>query len=226
MNTYVITIDGTSGSGKGTLALKIANALGFHLLDSGAIYRLAALKVINTKVDMTNEDAVVDVIKDMQIHFEKGDELTLPFLDGVEVSQQIRSEETASAASIIAAYPSVRELLFDTQRGFLKAPGLVADGRDMGTTIFPEAKIKIFLAASAEIRAKRRYNQLNSMGLSANIAALLSEIEERDERDRTRSVSPLVPATDAVVVDSSMLDLDQVFKLVMSHIEDVNNNLV
>ncbi len=226
MEPYVITIDGPSGSGKGSLALKVAKEMGFHLLDSGAIYRLAALKSLNEGVDLQHETEVLNTIKDMDIRFETGTELTIPFLDGVDVREQIRTEQTASAASVIAVYPSIRAQLLDVQRNFFQPPGLVADGRDMGTTVFPDAKIKIYLHASSEIRAKRRYKQLIGMGLSANIADLQNEIEARDERDRNRSVSPLVPASDAVVVDSSMLALDQVFTLVMSHIEDVNNHRV
>ncbi len=226
MQPYVITVDGPSGSGKGSLALRLAISLGFHILDSGAIYRLAALQALNKQVDLDDEQQLVDAIKDMQIHFETGEELTTPYLDGVDVAEQIRTEQTASAASVVAAYPAVRECLLGIQRDFFQPPGLVADGRDMGTVVFPEAKIKIFLHASAEERAKRRYKQLINMGLSANIDNLLSEIEARDERDRTRSVSPLVPATDAVIVDSTMMDLDKVFELVLSHIEDVNNHRV
>lgn len=220
MESTVITIDGPSGSGKGTLGLMVAREMGFHILDSGAIYRLAALKVLNEQIDIKNEKKVLDSISGMSIRFDTGDDLTIPFLDGVDVTEQIRSENTASAASIIAAYSSVRDQLLEVQRNFLKPPGLIADGRDMGTTVFPEAKIKIYLHASSEIRAKRRYNQLIDMGLSANIADLLNEIEVRDERDRNRPVSPLTPALDAVVVDSSMMDLGQVFKLVMEHISE------
>lgn len=223
MQPYVITIDGPSGSGKGSLALKIAERLGFHILDSGAIYRLAALKALNEQVDLDDEQQVLKAISDLNIHFEKGDELTMPFLDGVDVSNQIRDENTASAASIVAAYPLIRERLLGIQRDFFQSPGLVADGRDMGTTVFPDAKIKIFLHASAEIRAKRRYNQLINMGLSANIPDLLSEIEARDERDRNRSVSPLVPAHDAVVVDCSIMDREKVCNLIMDHIQEVND---
>lgn len=223
MQPYVITIDGPSGSGKGSLALKIANRLGFHILDSGAIYRLAALKALNQQVDLNDELQVLAAIKDLDIQFKTGEELTIPYLDGVEVSKQIRDEKTGDAASIVAAFPSIREQLLGIQRNFFKPPGLVADGRDMGTTVFPNAKIKIFLHASAEIRAKRRYNQLINMGLSANIADLLREIEARDERDRNRSVSPLVPAPDAVVVDCSIMDREKVYNLVMEHIEEINN---
>lgn len=218
---YVITIDGPSGSGKGSLALRIARKLNFHLLDSGAIYRLAALKAIRKEVDLCDESAVLAVLQDFNIHFENGEELSVPFLDGEEVSSQIRRESTGDAASVIARYPGVREYLFERQRECFQPPGLVADGRDMGTKVFPNARIKFFLYASVEIRAQRRYNQLISMGISANIAQLQADISERDERDRNRSESPLVPANDALVVDSSLLDLDQVTELMMSHINDV-----
>jgi CMP/dCMP kinase len=224
MKPYIITIDGPSGSGKGSLALRIALELGFHILDSGAIYRLAALKALRDNVELSDESAVLAAIKGMQISFKTGDELTIPYLDGEDVSAQIREEKTAESASIIAAYGSVREQLLQIQRDFFQAPGLVADGRDMGTVVFPQAKIKLYLYASAEQRAKRRYKQLIDMGLSANMADLQKEIEIRDERDQNRAVSPLVPATDAVVVDSSMLDLQQVFDLVMDHIRTVNNS--
>jgi len=220
---YVITIDGPSGSGKGSLALRIARHLGFHLLDSGAIYRLAALKALRSKVDLNDEKAVVTALENFDIRFENGDELSIPYLDGEDVSTQIRLETTGDAASIVAQYTSVRELLLKRQQQCFQPPGLVADGRDMGTVVFPKARIKFFLYASAEIRAQRRHKQLISMGISANIAQLQSEISERDERDQNRSESPLVPATDALVVDSSLLDLDQVTSLMISHIEDVTN---
>lgn len=223
MNAYVITIDGPSGSGKGSLALKVAEALGFNILDSGAIYRLAALQALQQQVDLESEVDVLKAITDIKIDFKRGEELTIPYLSGVDVSQQIREESTASAASVIAAYPTVRSQLLQLQRDFFQSPGLVADGRDMGSVVFPDAKIKLYLHASAEERAKRRYKQLINMGLSANIADLQEEIEIRDERDRNRPVSPLVPATDAVIVDSSMMDLNQVFDLVMDHINTINN---
>jgi len=220
VDPYVITVDGPSGSGKGSLALRVARELGFHILDSGAIYRLAALKALNENIPLEDESKVLEAIRHMDIHFTSGEELTVPFLDGIDVMQDIRSEQTASAASVVASYPSIRQQLLDIQRNFFQPPGLVADGRDMGTDVFSDAKIKIYLHASAEIRAKRRYNQLINMGLSANIADLLKEIEERDERDRTRSVSPLLPASDALIVDSSLMDRDQVFDLIMQHIND------
>ena len=226
MQAYVITIDGPSGSGKGTLALKLANSMGFHVLDSGAIYRLAALKALNESVDLEDEQQVLSVIKNLQIYFEAGEDLTIPFLDGIDVSQQIRDEKIASAASIIAAYPSIRDHLLQVQRDFLQSPGLVADGRDMGTHVFPDARIKIYLHASADVRAKRRHKQLIDMGLSASMHDLLNEIEKRDDRDRNRSVAPLIPASDAIIVDCSMMEIEQVVDLVMSHIEETNATLV
>ena len=218
---YVITIDGPGGSGKGSLALRIAGKLGFHLLDSGAIYRLAALKALRENVDLSDENAVLGALHAFNIHFESGEELCIPFLDGEDVSGQIRLETTGDAASIIAVYAGVRARLLERQQQCFQAPGLVADGRDMGTVVFPDARIKFFLYASVEIRAQRRHKQLISMGISANIAQLQAEIAERDERDSNRVESPLVPAADALVVDSSLLDLDQVTELMMSHIEVV-----
>ena len=224
MQPYVITIDGPSGSGKGSLALRVARKLGFHILDSGAIYRLAALHALNNGADLQDEAAVLQTIQELPIAFQAGDELTVPILDGRDVSAAIREERAGEAASVVAAYPAVRQRLLQLQRNFFQPPGLVADGRDMGSVVFQDAKIKLYLHANAAERAKRRYNQLIGMGLSANIADLQQEIEARDERDRTRSVSPMVPAPDAIVVDSSMMNLDQVFDLVMDHIDSVNND--
>ena len=218
---YVVAIDGPGGSGKGSLALRVAKNLGFHLLDSGAIYRLAALKSLHQGVDLELEDEVVNALQNLDIRFEVGEELTIPFLEGEDVSAEIRQESTAEAASIIARFARVRQLLLGWQQRCFREPGLVADGRDMGTVVFPTAKFKFFLNASVEIRAVRRYKQLISMGISANINELQAEISERDERDRSRTESPLIPATDALIVDSSLLNLDQVTELVMSHIEEM-----
>ena len=217
---YVVAIDGPSGSGKGSLALNIAKKFDFHLLDSGAIYRLLALKSLQLGVDLDKEQAVLGVLDNFNIRFETGDELSLPFLDDADVSDELRRETTGEAASRVARHAAVREALLDLQRGFFKSPGLVADGRDMGTVVFPGARFKFFLYASIEIRAQRRYKQLINMGLSANIAELQTDIAERDERDQNRSASPLVPAEDALVVDSSLLDLSQVIELVLSHMSD------
>lgn len=216
---YVVTIDGPSGSGKGSLSLIIARKLGLNFLDSGAIYRLLALQAMNSGLDLEQEKDVLSVLPDFNIRFEAGAELSIPFLNDMDVSEQIRSETMGDAASIVARHAQVREKLLDIQRAFLKPPGLVADGRDMGTVVFPEADFKFYLYASEEIRAQRRYKQLKNMGISASIAELQTDIAERDERDRNRSVSPLKPAEDALVVDSSFLDLEEVGKLVLSHIK-------
>ncbi|MFT5220036.1 MAG: cytidylate kinase [Planctomycetota bacterium] len=216
---YVVTIDGPSGSGKGSLSLIIARKLELNFLDSGAIYRLLALQAMNSGLDLEQEKDVLSVLPDFNIRFEAGAELSIPFLNDMDVSEQIRSETMGDAASIVARHAQVREKLLDIQRAFLKPPGLVADGRDMGTVVFPEADFKFYLYASEEIRAQRRYKQLKNMGISASIAELQTDIAERDERDRNRSVSPLKPAEDALVVDSSFLDLEEVGKLVLSHIK-------
>jgi cytidylate kinase len=221
---YIVTIDGPSGSGKGSLALRVAKNLGFQLLDSGAIYRLAALKSLQVGINLEQEDKVVGALQGLDIRFEVGEDLGIPFLDGQDVSSEIRQESTGEAASIIARYTGVRKHLLGWQQACFQPPGLVADGRDMGTVVFPTAKFKFFLYASVEIRALRRYKQLISMGMSANIDALQADISERDERDRNRAESPLVPATDAIIVDSSLLDLEQVTELVMSHIDEATGN--
>ncbi len=217
---YVIAIDGPSGSGKGSLAQAVARELGFHLLDSGAIYRLLALKAMREDVDLDDEAQLVALLDDFDIRFEPGDDLTIPFLDNQDVSAELRQEATGDAASRVARHAGVRQGLIELQRSFFRPPGLVADGRDMGTVVFPKARFKFFLYASVEIRAQRRYKQLINMGLSANIAHLQAEIAERDERDRQRSVSPLRPAEDALVVDSSLMDLAQVTEMVLSHIRE------
>lgn len=218
---YVITIDGPSGSGKGSLALRLTKKYGFHLLDSGAIYRLAALKAMQKSADLDQESSVLDAISDLDIRFEIGEELSIPFLDGVDESIRVREETTSKAASLIAKFPKVRQRLLALQQEYFQPPGLVTDGRDMGTVVFPEAKFKFFLYAPVEIRAQRRHNQLIAMGISSNIAQLQADLAERDERDRNRTESPLVPASDAIVVDSSILDLEQVVNLVTAHIDEL-----
>ena len=219
-DAFVVTIDGPSGSGKGSLALKLAHTLDFHLLDSGAIYRLLALKALRQGIDLELESDVVAILDDFNIRFEAGEELSIPFLDDEDVSAELRQETTGDAASKVARHSEVRQRLLGLQRSFFKVPGLVADGRDMGTVVFPKARFKFFLCASVEIRAQRRYKQLINMGLSASIAHLQAEIAERDERDQSRSASPLKPAEDALIVESSLLDLSQVTELVLSHIRD------
>ena len=219
---YIITIDGPSGSGKGSLAVQVARHLKFHLLDSGAIYRLVALNALQQGIDLENESEVEASLENLNIRFEVGAELSIPFLNDEDVSEQIRLETSGDAASVVARYSGVRKRLLGLQQSFFQPPGLVADGRDMGTVVFSEAKFKFFLYASVEIRALRRYKQLIGMGLSASIDQLEEDIGERDERDKNRTESPLIPATDAIIVDSSLLDLEQVVDLVMSHIVEAN----
>lgn len=220
MTIPIITIDGPSGVGKGSIALQLAQSLGFNLLDSGAIYRLAALSIMQNNVNADNLNDVLNCIEGMDIYFETGEELCIAFLDKQDVGQKIRQDKVAIMASKIAVIPEVRELFLEVQRNFAKAPGLIADGRDMGTTVFPDSPCKFYLIASAEERAKRRFKQLNDMGIECNIAALLNDINERDERDSSRKVSPMKPAIDAIVVDTTSLSFNSVLKLVSSHVKE------
>jgi len=206
----VITIDGPSGSGKGTLSRMIARRLGWHFLDSGALYRLTALHAMRRGVDFSHEDAVAELARTLPVRFEEGEDEPLVLLDGEEVSGEIRSESAGNNASRVAAIPAVREALLERQRAFREAPGLVADGRDMGTVVFPEAPAKIFLTASAGERAERRHKQLIEKGMGASLADLVREIEERDRRDASRPVAPLKPAEDALVLDSTGIPIDEV----------------
>ena len=203
--TPVITIDGPTASGKGTVAALVAANLGFHLLDSGALYRLAALASIRYNIVADDADALAKLIDDLHITFREG----LAQLDGVDVSSEIRAEEIGKRASAIAVHAPVRAALVARQRAFRKEPGLVADGRDMGTVIFQDAALKVFLTASAEARAVRRHKQLIQKGFSANIDDLLRDLRERDERDSQRTAAPLKPAADAKLLDTSALSVDQ-----------------
>jgi cytidylate kinase len=223
----VLTIDGPSGSGKGTIVQLVAQKLGWHMLDSGALYRLVAFGSQNNQLSLNNEDDIADYASNLDVEFklvnvepvsEKGQdsqELQI-ILEGNVVGVELRTEATGNAASKVAAMPKVRQALFQRQRDFRQNPGLVADGRDMGTTIFPDAKVKVFLTASAEERAQRRYKQLKDKGISGNLAALLRDINERDERDSQRSASPLKPAEDAVIIDTSDLSIEQVVEQVLA----------
>ncbi|MCC5825219.1 (d)CMP kinase [Alkalimonas sp.] len=207
----VITIDGPSGSGKGTLSRLLAQKLGWHFLDSGAIYRVLALAAIHHQIDPEDEDAVQPLAAHLDVQFDTDEDGDVKIiLEGENVSSTIRTEEVGAVASKVAALPRVREALLRRQRAFREAPGLVADGRDMGTVVFPQAKVKIFLTASAEVRAERRFLQLKNKGFDVKIGDLLNDIQARDERDTNRATAPLVAAADALVLDSSDKDITQV----------------
>ncbi|MDP9156171.1 MAG: (d)CMP kinase [Pseudomonadota bacterium] len=203
--TPVITIDGPTASGKGTVAAVVAATLGFHLLDSGALYRLTALASARYNIEPDHGDALAKLVAELHITFREG----LAQLDGVDVSTEIRAEEIGKRASAIAVHPQVRTALIARQRAFRRPPGLVADGRDMGTVIFPDATLKVFLTASAEARAARRHKQLIQKGFSANMEDLLRDLRERDARDSSRAAAPLKPAVDAKTLDTSGLSIDQ-----------------
>ena len=213
----VIAIDGPSGVGKGTLSLHLAIRLGFHLLDSGALYRLVALGAAERSVPMDDEERLADLGRRLDVEFRFGDDddVALPVLGGRVVGKELRSERCGDNASRIAGYGRVRDALLARQRAFRRPPGLVADGRDMGDVVFPDAELKIFLTASVEERAQRRYKQLIGKGIGVNLAPLLGEISARDKRDRERSVAPMKPASDAVVIDTTHLGIDGVFEQVM-----------
>ena len=211
-NVPVITIDGPTASGKGTVAAKVAERLSFHLLDSGALYRLTALQAMRRGTELRDEHGSAKLAEHLPARFVGHD----VFLASENVTQAIRAEEVGNMASKIAALPSVRQALFALQLGFREAPGLVADGRDMGTVIFPTAKLKVFLTASVEARAQRRYKQLIDKGFSANMDDLLADLQARDERDTKRAVAPLVPAEDAHILDTSEMTAEQAIEQVLA----------
>jgi cytidylate kinase len=208
----VIAIDGPSASGKGTVAYRVAKALGFHFLDSGALYRLVALAALDRGLALENASDIADTALNLNVKFE-GD---IVYMEGRDVSNAIRDERVSAAASQVAALQPVRAALLERQRAFRQAPGLVADGRDMGSVVFPDAELKIFLTALAEERARRRYKQLMEKGLSASMDALLQEIRERDRRDSERAVAPLQKVADAVDLDTTRLSVDQAVARVLA----------
>jgi cytidylate kinase len=212
----VIAIDGPSGSGKGTIARRVARALGYHLLDSGALYRLVGMAATRMGVALDSEAEVARIARNLDARFDsdEGGEERI-WLDGEDVSREIRTEEAGAGASAVAILPAVREALFERQRAFQQPPGLVADGRDMGTHVFPDAALKVYLTASAEERARRRHKQLKDKGLDVSLAALSRDIEDRDRRDSERLVAPLRPAEDARILDSSDLSIDAVTQTVL-----------
>ena len=211
-NIPVITIDGPTASGKGTVAHKVADRLGFHLLDSGALYRLTALSALRRGTDLRDEHALAKVAEHLPVRFNGGH----IHLGTEEVSNAIRQEEVGNTASKIAALPAVRQALYGLQLSFRETPGLVADGRDMGTVIFPGAQLKVFLTASVEARAQRRYKQLIDKGFSANMDDLLADLQSRDARDTQRAVAPLMPAEGAHILDTSQMTADEAVEQVLA----------
>ncbi len=220
MSIPVITIDGPSASGKGTIAERIAEKLGFHVLDSGALYRLSALHALRSGISLSDEAALAILVAELPAEFRAGK----VWLAGEEVTQAIRSEEAGEGASKVAALPAVRQALLARQRTYAQPPGLVADGRDMGTVVFPHAQTKVFLTASPEARAERRYKQLIEKEIPANLPALVRDMRARDERDTQRVVAPLKPAADALVLDSTQFDIEQVVEAVLKHYRSTRKN--
>ncbi len=218
----VITIDGPSGSGKGTIAGLLAQRLGWHCLDSGALYRLVGFGAKRAAIGIDQTDRLAEFARTMDVEFRDGS----VWLDGEDVSLAIRTELAGNAASQVAAVPEVRAALLEWQRGYAKEPGLVADGRDMGSVVFPDAGVKVFLTAGTEERANRRYKQLIEKGLDANLRNLIVEIRERDERDRNRNVAPLIAPVAALEVESTTLSIEEVFDKVMERVHDAFLDLV
>lgn len=219
----VLAIDGPGGAGKGTICQLVAKKLGWHLLDSGALYRLTALAASKHGVELDNEDSVAVLAKHLDVQFIPQDEgLVHTILEGEDVSTDIRTEQVGSMASKVASLPAVRQALLERQRDFAQAPGVVADGRDMGTVVFPDAPVKIYLTASAEERAKRRFLQMQEKGVDSDIEEILRDIQERDDRDMNREIAPLKPAVDSLVVESTNMSIDQVLDVVMTELKRAN----
>jgi cytidylate kinase len=216
----VIAIDGPGGSGKGTIAALLAERLGWHLLDSGALYRLVAVAAMDRGIAADDEASLGSLAAGLDVEFAVADHGMVVWLDGQDITSRLRSEEVSAFSSRAAALPAVRAALVRLQRGFRQSPGLVADGRDMGTVIFPDARLKIFLTASAEARAKRRHKQLKEKGESVNLSRLFQEIKKRDDRDRSRAVSPLMAAPDAHLIDSTELSIDEVLQKILKLLEE------
>ena len=217
----VITIDGPGGAGKGTLSSLLAQHLNWMLLESGALYRLCALAVSHHSIDPTNEDAVAAIAEHLDVKFVNEESKLTILLEGQDVTKQIRTEQVAKLASQIAPFKKVRNSLLNRQRAFAHDESLIADGRDMGTVVFPDAPIKFFLTASADVRATRRVLQLKEMGKESDYEEILKDIQDRDERDMNREVAPLKPAQDAILIDSSDMDIKDVFKFMKSQVEKV-----
>jgi len=214
MSIPVLTIDGPSGAGKGTISRALAKQLGWNYLDSGSIYRSLAIAALDAQADLEDESLMAQVASEMLLSFDCGEELIVR-LDGVDITHRLPTETTGATASKIAAYPAVRAVLLQKQKDFCQMPGLVADGRDMGTVVFQGAEMKVFLTASAEERAKRRFKQLKEKGIDANIEQITKDIQERDRRDSERTTSPLKAAEDALYIDSSNLTIDEVIAKVL-----------
>ena len=223
--TPIITIDGPSGTGKGTVSERLARALGFHYLDSGAIYRVLAYKAVQQGVELNDEDGLIDLAKHLAVKFSMDTPEKTILLEGKDITDAIRTETISQLTSKISSIGGVRAALLARQQAFAMRPGLVTDGRDMGTVVFPDANLKIYMTASAKERASRRYQQLKSKGIDANLAEILSELQLRDERDSQRQVAPLKPATDAIVIDTTELGIEEVFDLIMAEAErrHINN---
>lgn len=225
MQPSIITVDGPSGSGKGTLASLLAQELGWHLLDSGALYRIIAVMAqrVGISLDAEHESEIAEIASTLDIHFQ-GETVTVQrklaaqLSEKLDLSTEIRTEDVGVMASQVAVMAMVRESVLDLQRQAAKSPGLVADGRDLGTYIFPTAELKVFLDASAEERAQRRYKQLKNKGLSVSLRGLLEQIKDRDARDRERTIAPLKPAEDALIIDSTSMSIEAVFDLVMAEV--------